>query len=94
MINYRTHATIKIGCKIVKEYFDIVNIEHYNTILGTPFLIKMGIVLDFRSPGIIRIGNDVILTRKVSFNKLKDTNNNIATKGNIIWDSRAAPDRE
>ena len=60
MINYRTHATIKIGCKVVEEYFDIVNVEHYNTILGTPFLRKMGIVLDFRSPGMAWIGNKVV----------------------------------
>ena len=63
MINYRTHATIKIGCKVVKEYFDIVNIEHYDAILGTPFLRKMEIILDFRSPGIIQMGNKVILRR-------------------------------
>ena len=74
--------TIKIGCKIVKEHFDIANVEHYNTILGTSFLRKMGIVLDFRSPGIIQIGNKVILTRKVSFD-----DSNIATKGNITQDS-------
>ena len=66
MINYGTHATIKIGHKIVKEYFDIANVEHYDTILGTPFLRKMWIVLDFRSPGIIQIGNEVILTGKAS----------------------------
>ena len=94
MINYGTHVTIKIGHKEVKEYFNIMNVEHYNTILGTPFLRKIGIILDFRSPGIIQIGNEVILTRKVSFDLSKDTNNNIATKGNIIQDSRAAPDRE
>ena len=94
MINYRTHATIKIGCKVVKEYFDIMNVEHYDTILGTPFLRKMGIVLDFRSPGMARIGNEVIPTGKVSFNLLKDTDNNIATKGNIIQSSSAALDRE
>ena len=94
MINYGTHVTIKIGHKIVKEYFDITNVEHYNAILGTPFLRKMGIVPDFRSPGIIQIGNKVILTGKVSFNKSKNTDSNIATKGNITQDSRAAPDRE
>ena len=42
MINYRTHATINIGCKVVKEYFDIMNVEHYDVILGTPFLRKWG----------------------------------------------------
>ena len=61
MINYRTHVTIKIGHKVVKEYFNIMNVEHYNVILGTPFLRKMGIILDFRSPGIIWMGNEVIL---------------------------------
>ena len=86
--------TIKIGCKVVEEYFDIANVEHYDVILGTPFLRKMGIVLDFRSPGMARIGNEVIPTGKVSFNKLKDTKNNIATKGNIIQSSSAALDRE
>ena len=94
MINYRTQATIKIGCKVVEEYFNIMNIEHYNVILGTPFLRKMEIVLDFRSPGMARIGNKVIPTGKVSFNESKDTNNNIATKGNIIQSSSAALDRE
>ena len=86
--------TIKIGCKVVKEYFNITNIEHYDVILGTPFLRKMGIVLDFRSPGMAWIGNKVIPTRKVSFNKSKDTDNNIATKGNIIQSSGTALDRE
>ena len=94
MINYRTHVTIKIGHKVDEEYFDLTNIEHYNAILGTPFLRKMGIVLDFRSPGIIQIGNELIPTGKVLFNELKNTDNNIATKGNIIQDSRAALDRE
>ena len=54
----------------------------------------MGIVLDFRSPGMAWIGNEVIPTRKVSFDELKDTKNNIATKGNIIQSSGAALDRE
>ena len=94
MINYGTHATIKIGHKIVEEYFDIMNVEHYDAILGTPFLRTMGIVLDFRSSEIIWIGNKVIPTSKVLFNQSKNTNSNIATKGNITQDSRAALDRE
>ena len=94
MINYGTHVTIKIGHKVVKEYFDITNVEHYDVILGMPFLRKMGIVLDFTSPGMAQIGNKVILTGKVFFDKLKDTNNNIATKGNIIQSSGTALDRE
>ena len=94
MINYGTHATIKIGHKAVEEYFDITKVEHYNTILGTPFLRKMGIVLDFRSPGMAQIGSEAIPTGKVSFDESKDTDNNIATKGNIIQSSSAALGRE
>ena len=94
MINYGTHATIKLGHKVVEEYFNITNVEHHNAILGTPFLRKMGIVLDFRSPGMAQIGNEVIPTGKVSFDESKDTGNNIATKGNIIQDSGDALDRE
>ena len=94
MINYGTHVTIKIGCKVVKEYFNITNVERYDTILGTPFLKKMGIVLDFRSSGIAWKGNKVIPTGKVLFNESKNTDNNIAMKGNIIQDSGAALDRE
>ena len=94
MINYGTHATIKIGRKEVEEYFDIANVEHYDAILGTSFLRKMGIVLDFRSPGMAWIGNEVIPTGKVSFDESKDTDNNIATKGNIIQSSGVALDRE
>ena len=94
MINYGTHVTIKIHCKVVKEYFNIVNVEHYNAISGTSFLRKMGIILDFRSPGTIQMGNEVILTGKVSFDELKDTHENITTMGNIIKDGGATPDEE
>ena len=40
IINYGTHVTIKLGRKIVEEYFDIANVEHYDVILGNPFLRK------------------------------------------------------
>ena len=38
IINYGTNMTIKITSEESKEYFDIVNIDYYNAILGTPFL--------------------------------------------------------
>ena len=79
---------------MVEEYFDIVNVEHYDVILGTPFLGKMGIILDFKSPGMIRIGIEVIPTGKVLFDESKNMDDNIATKGNIIKSSGTALDRE
>jgi hypothetical protein len=62
--NYRTNTTIKFGRKQYDEYFDIANIEYYNTILGMPFLRKLGI---FSSPGAVRIGDESVPIGKGSF---------------------------
>jgi hypothetical protein len=37
-INNGTHAIIKFGDCDIEEYFDIMNVEYYFVILGTPFL--------------------------------------------------------
>ena len=31
----------------MKEYFDIINIDYYDAILGTPFLRKHELIIDF-----------------------------------------------
>ena len=31
----------------MKEYFDIINIDYYDVILGTPFLRKHEVIIDF-----------------------------------------------
>jgi hypothetical protein len=49
-INYGTNTTIKFGRKLYDEYLDVANVEYYDAILGTPFLRKLGIILDFTSP--------------------------------------------
>jgi len=55
-INYGAKSTITFGNQCVEEYFDIANIDYYDVILGTPFLWKLSISLDFASPGTIRMG--------------------------------------
>ena len=45
--NYGTNITIKINGKELKEYFNVVNIDYYDTILGTPFLKKFKVTIDF-----------------------------------------------
>ena len=47
VINYGTNATIKYDGKESEEYFDIVNIDYYDAILGSPFLRKHKVIIDF-----------------------------------------------
>ena len=57
-INYGTNTTIKFGRKLYDEYYD--------AILGTPFLRKLGITLDFSSPGTVWVGNESVPIGKTS----------------------------
>ena len=59
-IKYGAKSTITFGNAHVKEYFDIANINYYDVILGTPFLRRLNITLDFTSPGVIRMGTTVV----------------------------------
>ncbi|KAF8222247.1 hypothetical protein L208DRAFT_1323692 [Tricholoma matsutake] len=46
-INFRLFTDFEIGEIKDTHYFDVVNIDRYDTILGTIFMRKHGIVLDF-----------------------------------------------
>ena len=47
VIDYGANVTIKYNGKESKEYFDMVNIDYYDAILGTPFLRKYKVIIDF-----------------------------------------------
>ena len=47
IINYGTNTTINIEGKELKENFNVVNIDYYDSILGTPFLKKYEVIIDF-----------------------------------------------
>ena len=47
VINYGANATIKYEGRESKEYFNIINIDYYNAILGTPFLRKHEVIINF-----------------------------------------------
>ena len=52
-ISYGVKTPIAIG-KIADElYFDVVNLDRYDAVLGTPFLRKYGASLDFANNGVI-----------------------------------------
>ncbi|KAJ7435034.1 hypothetical protein B0H11DRAFT_1756678 [Mycena galericulata] len=46
-INFGSQVPIDFGGLKGYLYFDIVNLDRYDCVLGTPFMIKHGIVLDF-----------------------------------------------
>ena len=59
-IDYGARSSIVFGNKHIEEYFNVANINHYDVILGTPFLPWLGITLDFTGQGIICIGTYVV----------------------------------
>ena len=46
IINYGANTTIKYNEEESKKYFNIVNIDYYDAILGNPFLRKHKVVID------------------------------------------------
>jgi hypothetical protein len=60
-INYGTKACIRYGPVEASQYFDIVNIDRYDVTLGTIFMRKHGIVLDFKRNQ-VRIGDKELPT--------------------------------
>ncbi|KAF7966752.1 hypothetical protein HWV62_37205 [Athelia sp. TMB] len=52
-IVYGAVAPISVAGIVEEMYFDVVNIDKYDAILGTPFLHRHGILLDFKRGGII-----------------------------------------
>ena len=47
VINYGVNTTIKDEGRESKEYFNIINIDYYDAILGTPFLRKHKVIINF-----------------------------------------------
>ena len=47
VINYGPNTTIKYDVRELKEYFNMINIDYYDAILGTPFLRKHDVIINF-----------------------------------------------
>ena len=61
---YGAKSPIVFSNKIVEEYFDVANIDHYDVILGMLFLWQLGVTLDFTSQGTIHVGTYVVPINK------------------------------
>ena len=67
VINYGTNTTINVNGNKSKEYFDVVNINYYNAILGTPFLKKYKVIIDFVQD-CLKLKTNLSVTRWVTLN--------------------------
>ena len=54
-ITHGAHAQMRIGAFDAQLYFDIANIDHYDCILGIPFLWQNAAIVDFGRQ-VLRIG--------------------------------------
>ena len=72
IIKYGTNTTIKINGEESKEYFDVVNIDYYNTILRTPFLKKFKVAIDFAKDCLTI--KDKIILNQVDEYKIREGN--------------------
>jgi hypothetical protein len=52
-VNFATEAKVEFASINIGTYLDIANLDKYDSILGTPFLRKHGISLDFETQEIV-----------------------------------------
>ena len=87
VINYGTNTTIKINGEGLKEYFDVVNINYYNAILGTPFLKKFKVTIDF-AKDCLAIKDKIILNQADEY-KIRERNSQKSTSVNALKTERS-----
>ena len=86
IINYGTNTTIKSNGEELKEYFDVENIDYYNAILGTPFLKKFKVVIDFVKD-CLKIKDKIILNQVDKY-KIREGNSQKNTSVNALKTER------
>ena len=82
VINYGTNTTIKINGTELKEYFNVVNIDYYDAILGTPFLKKFKVTIDFVKD-CLTIKDNIILNQADEY-KIREKNSQKSTSVNAL----------
>ncbi|KAI1782380.1 hypothetical protein LXA43DRAFT_905944 [Ganoderma leucocontextum] len=59
-INFGTRAPVTLGpIQDAPTYFDIVNLDRYDCVMGTPFMNEHGVILDFRTREIVIRGEHI-----------------------------------
>ena len=86
VINYGTNRTIKINGEESKEYFNVVNIDYYDTILGTPFLKKFKVAIVFMKE-CLKIEDKIILNQADEY-KIREGHSQKNTSVNALKTER------
>ena len=60
VIHYGTNTTLTFGSKVLEQYFDILNLDKYDAIIGTPWLNKYNATLDFNKKCVQMNGESVV----------------------------------
>ena len=66
----------------MKEYFNVVNIDYYNAILGTPFLKKFKVAIDF-AKDCLTIKDKIIFNQADEY-KIRKRNSQKSTSVNAL----------
>ena len=82
VINYGTNTTIRVNGEELKEYFDVVNIDYYDAILGTPFLKKFKVMIDFAKDCLTI--KDKIIRNQADEYKIRERNSQKSTAVNAV----------
>ena len=57
VINYGAQAKLQVGGFKQSRYFDVVNLDRYHVILGTPFLKEHGVMLNYAGHGSFKLND-------------------------------------
>ena len=70
----------------MKEYFNVVNIDYYDTILGTPFLKEFKVAIDFAKDCLTN--KDKIILNQADEYKIREGNSQKSTSVNALKTER------
>jgi hypothetical protein len=63
-VNFGTYVQIETHGESREEYVDVANFDHYDMIIGTPFMRARKVILDFEKD-VVRIGTQEIPATKI-----------------------------
>ena len=71
-INFGMNQEVQIGAESFKTYMDVVNLDHYDLVLGVPFLRDHHVVIHL-GKGTMSMGETIVPTRKEVSTKVSNT---------------------